>query len=73
VDDDGAHSNVGIFVELPVADEVDGEPDPEESFTALVICRVSVERTTTSEGLRVAINRPSGLGLQWGDAVMSKD
>jgi hypothetical protein len=64
LEDDGAHSKVGAFAELPVAEEVCGDPDLEDKITALMTCRVSVERTTTSEDLRVAMNRPSGLGLQ---------
>lgn len=72
--DDGAHSSVGTFVELVLAAAAaNGEPDPNESVTALVTCKVSVERTIIPEALRVTIYRPSGLGLQWGEAEMCQD
>lgn len=66
LEDDGAHSSGDRLVELLAAEEAGGEPEPEPegSLTAFVTSRVSVERTTSSECLRVATKRPSGLGLQ---------
>lgn len=56
--DDGDHRREAIGSERPVG-----------SFTTLIVRRVSVDRMLMTVDASVAINFPSGLGTQCGEAI----